>query len=151
MYGTILLSTGGFTKIVVDDSFNPSNGSIINKIEIKELFYTFSYTISPTATSGFESGRLLLLYGNNGSGKTTILKLLYHLLNPEPYEGHRHFIGQTPFKEFSVELSDGIIIKAFRNKSAAPGTYNLSVINSLKDINIKWISVLDRPVSQIAI
>ena len=71
-------------------------GALISRIEIEHLFQTYSYVLDLTLTPNPESGKLMLLYGNNGSGKTTILNLLYHLLDPEPYGGHRSYVGRIP-------------------------------------------------------
>ncbi|WP_329244779.1 AAA family ATPase [Streptomyces canus] len=54
--------------------------------------------------------RLSLLYGNNGSGKTTVLKLLWHALSPSGRVGHRTEIAKTPFERFTIHLCSGDVI-----------------------------------------
>jgi ABC-type lipoprotein export system ATPase subunit len=49
---------------------------LISRIQVEQLFNTYSYNLELAHMPGPESGRLMLLYGNNGSGKTTILNLL---------------------------------------------------------------------------
>lgn len=117
---------------------------LITCIEVEQLFYNYSYRLEATHTPGPESGRLVLLYGNNGAGKTTILNLLYHLLNAEPYGGHRSFIGRIPFKAFTVRLANDAIIKAWRENSCDTGKYNIEIKNEEKNINIKWGWVPDK-------
>jgi len=69
----------------------------------------------------------MLLYGSNGSGKTTILNLVYHLLHPEPYGGHRSFVGSIPFKTFRVHIADGTVVTAARSRKYVPGSYRTQV------------------------
>lgn len=102
-------------------------GPLISRIEIEKLFYTYSYVLDLMLTPNPESGKLMLLYGNNGSGKTTILNLLYHLLDPEPYGGHRSYVGHVPFKIFRVHLLDGVVVTASRSKDYGAGPYNLRI------------------------
>ncbi len=58
------------------------------RLEGKNIFYRYSsthYSIKPF-TFGEDSGQLIGILGNNGSGKTTILKLIGNQL--EPTQGH---------------------------------------------------------------
>jgi ABC-type lipoprotein export system ATPase subunit len=72
-----------------------------------------------------QDSRLSILYGDNGAGKTTLLRLLYSCLSPEPGEGHRSFIGRTPFRLFGINLSDGTRIRV--EKANLVGDYTFSV------------------------
>ena len=87
------------------------NGVRIIKIQVMKLFGIYSYTLSQNSDSSF-----MIFYGDNGSGKTTILSCLYHLFNPEEKGGHRTAIGNIPFLEFSVNLSNGDTITLKRTK-----------------------------------
>jgi energy-coupling factor transporter ATP-binding protein EcfA2 len=111
---------------------------LISRIQVEQLYNTYSYSLEPTPTNDSESSKLMLLYGNNGSGKTTILNLLYHLLHPEPAGGHRSFVGQIPFKLFRAHLFEGITITAERNIKNDPVSYDLHVEYPRLDITIDW-------------
>lgn len=121
-------------SIAQDDS------PLIRHIEVDQLFYTFTYSLELTPTIGDDSGKLMLLYGGNGSGKTTILNLLYHLLNPEPFGGHRSFVGSVPFRLFRVSLLGGIVVSAKRGKSLT-GSYTITLKDpsNKQDLDWKWI------------
>lgn len=79
----------------------------ISKIFIEDLFGQFTYEFPPKDTDHPDLSRVLILYGDNGSGKTTILKLLYHLLSPSERRNHRTFLAGVPFKKFEVLFKDG--------------------------------------------
>ncbi len=114
------------------------NAPLLSRIDVEELFYTYTYTLKPAYSIGPESGRLMLLYGNNGTGKTTILNLLYHLLHPEPYGGHRSFVGRIPFKKFQVHLLDGASVTASRAKKYDPGDYDIRASYPSQGKQIEW-------------
>ncbi len=105
---------------------------IIKRIQIEELFGRYSYSI-PEHKIGLlpgEYNRLILLYGDNGSGKTTILRLVFHLLSPSNRKGHRTFIAETPFKRFNVLLGDDTHISLSRPTGNLQGSYDVEVKSS---------------------
>lgn len=111
---------------------------LLERIQIRELFGSVSYDIAVPKTSGAESGQLLLLYGDNGTGKSTILKLLYHLLSSRTYKGHKARIGEVPFRDFRVWATDGTCVAVERISDSNPGPYNLTIINPLGNPIIEW-------------
>jgi energy-coupling factor transporter ATP-binding protein EcfA2 len=119
---------------------------LISLIEVEDLFYTYTYTLKVAPPLGPESGSLMLLYGDNGSGKTTILNILYHLLHPEPKGGHRAFIGGIPFKTFKVELFGDTTISALRPDKCGQGEYSIKISSHyLQDELIwKWDDAVDK-------
>jgi len=97
----------------------------ITHINIKELFGIYSYSIP---TPDIDISKLLILYGNNGVGKTTIIKMLFYLLSSHDNKGHKSELANIPFKEISVTLSNQQIVSAER-KIAKTGEYTLKIIN----------------------
>ena len=75
---------------------------LIKRIQVYDLFDAYTYDLETPETDEEESGKLILLYGSNGSGKTTILNLIFHLLSPEPWGGHRTFVSRVPFRKINI-------------------------------------------------
>ncbi|HOX37399.1 MAG TPA: AAA family ATPase [Candidatus Brocadiia bacterium] len=98
----------------------------LEKIEVRGLFGRYDYDIdeSLTGVKGFKE--LLILYGDNGCGKTTILKLLHHILSPADNRGHRSYIAKTPFRRFAIRMTDGTEVSATRSNNNITGGYILS-------------------------
>jgi energy-coupling factor transporter ATP-binding protein EcfA2 len=95
----------------------------ISHLEVRELYGRYSYGLQVPAASTADLSRVLVLYGDNGSGKTTILRLLFHLLSPAPRRGHRTFLARTPFRYFAVSFSGGLSVKATRENGQLVGDY----------------------------
>ena len=58
---------------------------------------------------------LVILFGDNGCGKSTILKLVYRLLSAESSSGHRTFISHVPFYKLRVVFCNDLVVEAIRN------------------------------------
>lgn len=67
----------------------------------------------PMADNG-EPQRLVLLHGDNGSGKTTILRLVWNTLSAADDKGHRSFIARTPFRKLVIRLADGSVVRVVK-------------------------------------
>lgn len=116
----------------VDQS--PTVRTAIVGITVEGLFNLYDYRLEPDQLPNPDISRLLILYGDNGSGKTTILKLLFHLLSPEDNRGHRTFIATVPFQRVRVTLGDGTTIEAFRDPKVRVGTYHLRMVRDKRTI-----------------
>ncbi|MDQ6524053.1 AAA family ATPase [Nocardioides sp. LHD-245] len=97
---------------------------LVRSLEVVELFGRYSYRV--LVPEGARTDRLVLFYGDNGKGKTTILRLLWHLLSPAADRHHRSRIAKIPFKNFLVHLEDGSSIEASRPAPVA-GPYSIVV------------------------
>lgn len=100
----------------------------IAEIELSDLFGKYSYRVSPLDRKEAKSGAppLMLLYGPNGCGKTTVLRILWDLLSPAERGGHRSRLARTPFRRVSVRLGTGDTITLEKPDSLVGG-YTISV------------------------
>jgi energy-coupling factor transporter ATP-binding protein EcfA2 len=99
----------------------------IASVEVDELFGLYSYKIAVPGTDHRREPSLLLLYGDNGSGKTTILQLIYHLLAKEDNRGHRTYIAKTPFRRLRISLDPATVVEATRTGAVLVGDYRIRI------------------------
>ncbi len=92
----------------------------IRKIHVERLFGQFTYTLEDKISPKGSASRILLLYGDNGSGKTTILKTLFFLLSHVDRKGHKSEVKTLRFRRFEVEFADGTQIVAERKDDHDP-------------------------------
>ena len=104
----------------------------------------FDYPLASSEKKYAPLSELVLLYGGNGAGKTTILKLVFAALNGSRGQGHRGLIGQTPFKEFILRLSSGAVIEFRRTGDALLGDYTIEWRASRR-AKPKSISIVTEP------
>ena len=91
-------------------------------IVVEGLFGLYGYQLGLSVGQAFDPG-LLLFYGDNGRGKTTILRLLYHTLSPELQGGHRTALTRIPVRRFCITLGDGTEIEIRRGGDSLVGPY----------------------------
>jgi ABC-type molybdenum transport system ATPase subunit/photorepair protein PhrA len=90
--------------------------ALITTIEINHLFGRYSYNLEMPLSKDANFAPLNMIYGDNGTGKTTILKLIYHLLSAADKRGHRTFIARVPFSQFKIIFSNRTEVSAIRKK-----------------------------------
>jgi energy-coupling factor transporter ATP-binding protein EcfA2 len=105
----------------------PARPTFITKISVKSLFGYLTYVIPNRDSKAVSYDRLMILYGDNGSGKTTILSLLFSLLSPITGRGEKTYVARTPFRSFEVLFDDGSTVIAKKHKGLV-GSYTV-VIN----------------------
>ena len=101
--------------------YPPAN--YIRRIEIDALFGEQNVRIEKNAAS---DPRILVVYGKNGTGKTTILRIVRSLISGEDSAGHRTRLAKLPFARASVHLEGGTTIEAKR-KDGIQGAFDWSV------------------------
>jgi len=105
----------------MDASYEAS--PLITGLRIEELFGLYTYKLPQR--SAFSNA--VILYGDNGVGKSTILRLAFHLLSPEDGKNHRSTLYKTAFKRFEIDLATGITLAAARDDADDPRILNLSI------------------------
>lgn len=108
-------------------SFNTTDRSTIRSVSVRGLFGRFDYDIPALPEQRREAPQLMILYGDNGSGKTTIMRLIVGLLSLSKNKGHRSLLARTPFREFAVRLSDSTELMAFREGPTDIGSYSVRI------------------------
>lgn len=105
----------------------------ISKIEVRKLFGVYDYDLlyNPVLSS---DDNLMILYGDNGTGKSTILRMINYLLSNKLKNGHKSELANIAFESFEISFTDGDSIKAFRNpkNSNANLTGKYSIKYSIK-------------------
>jgi energy-coupling factor transporter ATP-binding protein EcfA2 len=99
---------------------------LIKTVKVRGLFGHFDYDM-PRADSMMSLDPLAILYGDNGCGKTTVLRLLFHLFATKNKENHRSFLAGTRFRELEVLLSDGTSVWAKKLDETGLGTLTIGV------------------------
>ena len=101
----------------------------IEHIEVVRLFGRYDYTLelNDEDEDVDNATRLSVLYGDNGTGKTTILALIFHLISSEDGRGHKSHIATIPFQKFGVTFADGTRIVAERPSGTVIGGYDLKL------------------------
>lgn len=99
-------------------------GVSIKWVRIDELFGLYNYEIPGHKQS---LDRTPILYGENGLGKTTILRVLFHLLSPDGNAGHRTALGAIKFRHAEVGLTNSVVVRATRSHDRLEGAMKLEV------------------------
>jgi energy-coupling factor transporter ATP-binding protein EcfA2 len=99
---------------------------LVSQIRITKLYGLYSYTLPEN--SQFTNASIL--YGDNGVGKSTILRLAFHLLSAAHDRGHRTALYKAKFESLEVDLTSGHRVTANFVKSEnrdSPTTLSLSI------------------------
>lgn len=103
----------------------------VAKIQVDKLFGLYDYTLPKNSNTDIQ--KLMIVYGDNGSGKTTILKLFFYLLSTRDKSGYKTRIAETKFQRFAVIFQNGIEIGAKREKPSI-GSYEFYIAKKGKKI-----------------
>lgn len=81
---------------------------LITAIRVRKLFGLYSYELPEIG----EISNAAILYGDNGVGKSTLLRLVFHLLSAANDKGHRTALSNSDFESLEVDLSSGVTLAA---------------------------------------
>lgn len=98
----------------------------IKRIIVKKLFGEYDYDLV-APSEAVDADRLLVLYGDNGTGKTTVLRALFHLLSPEPGQGHKTSLVAVPMNRLEVQFTTGDQVWLQRKEGQIIGSYTLGL------------------------
>lgn len=81
---------------------------LITSIRIDKLFGLYTYCLPKTGSFS----NAAIFYGDNGVGKSTLLRLVFHLLSAANNRSHRTALYNTEFHKLEVDLASGITLIA---------------------------------------
>lgn len=95
-----------------------TSSSSLASLRVENLHGKFTYEVNFGSLEGpapeadglitaVNDERLSLLYGRNGSGKTSLLTLLFHGLSADDQRGHRRAMARVKFDRFDVKFVNG--------------------------------------------
>lgn len=107
----------------------PKRAITIERIKLVDLFGLYSYEVPPTRG---HLDRVAILYGENGVGKTNILRILFHMLSPAGNRGHRTALGKIKFRSVEVFLTNNTLVSCKRTGEKLDGRFRLEVVRLSK-------------------
>ena len=104
----------------------------ISKIEVRKLFGVYDYDLQYNS-SDFTDDNLIILYGDNGTGKSTILRMINYLLSNKERNGHKSELANIAFESFLISFTNGSYIKAFREHKKENWIGEYAIVYNIKD------------------
>lgn len=111
------------------------NQYLIKSIYIEKLFGLYTYNLDEEKLNN----SAVILYGDNGVGKSTLLRLAFHMLSPSNQNGHRTALSSIKFDLLKIELTSGHTLTA---KHESFNTENASLtmeISHKGNIIARWV------------
>lgn len=96
---------------------------LVKSISVEGLFGLYDYHLE--LDNGFDNA--VILYGDNGVGKSTILRLAFHLLSAKGDRGHRTALFKTRFYKLEVTLESNVKFLAVADEKKGRRYLTLSI------------------------
>ena len=111
---------------------NMKTNMIVN-VRVDELYGLYSYVLPKDSIFS----NATILYGDNGVGKSSLLRLVYHLLSSAGDRGHRGALYEIEFEFLEVQLSSGITVSARKINKNELNILRLDISND-GEILARW-------------
>ena len=99
---------------------------IISSFEVTKLFDLYNYTFDLGRDKMGIEAHETLLYGDNGTGKTTLLRLMYHALSKKRGDSSRTYMARIPFRSMALSLSSGHRIEIHKEQLQGAMTFDVT-------------------------
>lgn len=111
----------------------------IKKVVVRGLFGSFAHSLPPSD----DLPNPAILYGDNGVGKSTVLRIIFHMLSSAGDRGHRNALLQSNFDYCRIELQSGHVLTAERRKKNDKIELVQSIHKGRKKL-VEWVFVPGR-------
>jgi predicted ATPase len=105
---------------------------LITGIRVQGLFGLYDYKLPRSG----EFSNATILYGDNGVGKSTLLRLAFHLLSGADDKGHRTALYEADFDKLEVDLASGITLTANLQKEQSSRLLTMEIVKGNKKLAI---------------
>lgn len=112
-------STGTSSRHPTRDE--PANAQWIKSVSVDRLFGQHTFSDIRLYDVEREYPQLSFLYGENGVGKSTILRIIFSLFHDSDGPGYKSYISKLPFRSFCVEFVDGQRVELQRKDGELSG------------------------------
>ncbi len=106
-----------------DTGTGMAHARAIKRVVISQLFGGLNYDLDLPQDELDDGVSLAILYGENGSGKTTILRLIYALLSDQCGPQDEAFVAMTPLNSLQVDLDNGVSARIERDPDQPDGGF----------------------------
>ena len=103
---------------------------LITSIHVDKLFGMYTYRLPEKGVFS----NAAILYGDNGVGKSTLLRLAFHLLSASNSRGHRTALYNSEFDNLEVTLASHVLLKAKIKNNNDQRILELEIVKNQKTL-----------------
>lgn len=105
---------------------------LISAIRVQGLFGLYTYELPESG----DFSNAAILYGDNGVGKSTLLRLAFHLLSAADNRGHRTALYNADFETLEVDLASGVTLTARLQKDQRVRLLSMEILRGKQKLVI---------------